>query len=45
MYLYVRGMAGPDTPVVDGGRCGVFTWHPPTAILDDLSKVLDGGER
>ncbi|WP_205744780.1 UvrD-helicase domain-containing protein [Yimella sp. RIT 621] len=45
MYLYVRGMAGPATPVVDGGRCGVFTWHPPAAILDDLSKVLDGGER
>ena len=26
-YLYVRGMCGPATPVVDGMPCGVFTWQ------------------
>ena len=29
LYLYVRGMCGPDTPVVDGVPCGVFTWRAP----------------
>ena len=28
LYLFVRGMTGPDTPVVDGTPCGVFTWQP-----------------
>lgn len=28
MYLFVRGMAGPDAPVVDGERCGVARWRP-----------------
>ncbi|MFD1824428.1 UvrD-helicase domain-containing protein [Mumia zhuanghuii] len=42
MYLYLRGMAGPDTPLVDGHPCGVFSWRPPVAMLEDLSAVLDG---
>ena len=29
LYLFVRGMIGPDTPVVDGTPCGVFAWRPP----------------
>ena len=29
LYLFVRGMCGPDTPVVDGVPCGVFSWAPP----------------
>ena len=29
LYLFVRGMVGPDTPVVDGTPCGVFAWRPP----------------
>ncbi|CRK50457.1 RecBCD enzyme subunit RecB [Rhodococcus sp. RD6.2] len=37
-YLFVRGMAGPDTP--DG--CGVFEWHPPAALITDLSDLLAG---
>ena len=28
LYLYVRGMCGPDTPEVDGVPCGVFSWQP-----------------
>lgn len=38
LYLFVRGMAGPDTP--DG--CGVFAWRPPAATITDLSDLLDG---
>jgi exodeoxyribonuclease V beta subunit len=42
LYLFVRGMAGPDTPVVDGSPCGVFAWHPPAALVTDLSDLLEG---
>ncbi|UFS98817.1 UvrD-helicase domain-containing protein [Nocardia huaxiensis] len=37
-YLFVRGMVGPETP--DG--CGVFDWHPPAALVEDLSALLAG---
>jgi exodeoxyribonuclease V beta subunit len=43
-YLFVRGMLGADTPAVDGARCGVFSWHPPGALVAALSDVLDGRE-
>jgi exodeoxyribonuclease V beta subunit len=42
-YLFIRGMVGADTPAVDGGRCGVFSWHPPGELVVALSDVLDGG--
>ncbi len=42
MYLYLRGMAGPTTPAVDGRPCGVFSWRPPAVLLEELSAVLDG---
>ena len=42
LYLYVRGMCGPDTPLVDGHPCGVFSWRPPAAMVVELSDVLDG---
>lgn len=45
LYLYVRGMCGPQTPVVDGTPCGVFSWQPPPALVEDLSALLDGGDR
>ncbi|GMA42092.1 UvrD-helicase domain-containing protein [Mobilicoccus caccae] len=45
LYLYVRGMCGPATPVVDGRPCGVFSWRPPAALVEDLSLLLDGGAR
>ena len=41
-YLYLRGMCGPETPVVDGTPSGVFTWRPPAALVTDLSDLLDG---
>ena len=42
LYLYVRGMCGPDTPVVDGHPCGVFSWRPPVALVTGVSDLLDG---
>ncbi len=41
-YLFVRGMAGPAAPVVPGMPCGVFTWHPPTALVLAASDLLGG---
>ena len=43
LYLFLRGMTGPDTPRVDGTPCGVFAWRPPTGLLPALSDVLDRG--
>jgi len=41
-YLYLRGMCGPDTPLVDGQPCGVFAWQPPVGLVVELSDLLDG---
>ena len=45
LYLFVRGMAGAETPVVDGLPCGVFSWRPSGALVAELSDRLDGDER
>ncbi|HYP46589.1 MAG TPA: UvrD-helicase domain-containing protein [Propionibacteriaceae bacterium] len=42
LYLFVRGMAGPDTPVIDGMPCGVFSWRPPPELVGELSDLLEG---
>jgi len=42
LYLFVRGMSGPGTPVVDGGRCGVMAWRPPDSLVVALSALLTG---
>ncbi len=42
LYLYLRGMCGPETPVVDGEPCGVFSWRPPVALVEEISDLLDG---
>lgn len=44
LYLFVRGMAGPATPVVDGTPCGVLGWRPPSTLVTDLSDLLAGRE-
>lgn len=41
-YLFVRGMDGPDTPVVDGTTCGVFTWTPSARLVERASAILSG---
>jgi exodeoxyribonuclease V beta subunit len=40
LYLFLRGMVGPETPP----GCGVFAWRPPAALVEALSDVLDRGE-
>jgi exodeoxyribonuclease V beta subunit len=42
LYLYLRGMCGPETPLVDGNPCGVFAWRPPAALVEAISDLLDG---
>jgi exodeoxyribonuclease V beta subunit len=45
LYLFVRGMCGVDTPVLDGHPAGVFSWEPPPGLVAALSDVLDEGRR
>ncbi len=42
LYLYVRGMVGSGTPLVDGVPCGIVSWRPPTALITELSDLLAG---
>ena len=42
LYLFIRGMCGPDTPSVDGHPAGVFSWRPPTELVIAVSDLLDG---
>ena len=42
LYLFLRGMCGPETPVVDGHVAGVFDWAPPAALVTDLSDLVEG---
>jgi exodeoxyribonuclease V beta subunit len=44
-YLFVRGMCGPHTPVVDGAPTGVFSWRPDPALVDEVSALLAGQPR
>ena len=43
MYLFLRGMCGPDTPVADGHPAGVFSWQPPASLITALSDLVDAG--
>ncbi|TYP86905.1 UvrD-helicase domain-containing protein [Blastococcus xanthinilyticus] len=38
LYLFVRGMAGPETPA----GAGVFSWTPPPGLVPELSDLLAG---
>lgn len=42
LYLYLRGMAGPETPRIAGSPHGVFAWRPPAALIEEPSALLDG---
>jgi exodeoxyribonuclease V beta subunit len=44
-YLFVRGMCGAETPVIDGQPCGVFSWQPPAELVVTLSDLLDAGRK
>ena len=41
-YLFVRGMAGPGVPGVDGRPDGVCHWDIPPALVGALSDLLHG---
>jgi exodeoxyribonuclease V beta subunit len=43
LYLFVRGMCGEQTPIVDGHPTGVFSWRPPPALIVAMSDLLDAG--
>ena len=43
LYLFVRGMTGPDAPATDGVPAGVFSWRPPDAVVTELSDLFDRG--
>ena len=43
MYLFLRGMCGPDTPVVDGHPAGVFSWQPPASLIAAMSDLVWAG--
>jgi exodeoxyribonuclease V beta subunit len=40
IYLFLRGVTGPDTPIVDGERCGVARWQPPVEMIVALSRLF-----
>jgi exodeoxyribonuclease V beta subunit len=41
-YLFVRGMVGVDTPVVNGIRNGVLAWRPSTQTILAVDAILGG---
>ena len=43
LYLFVRGMCGADSPVIDGHPAGVFDWRPPAALIVAMSELFDAG--
>ncbi|WP_040160358.1 UvrD-helicase domain-containing protein [Nigerium massiliense] len=44
-YLFVRGMAGPQTPLVGEHPLGVFSWRPSPELVAAVSALLAGGAR
>jgi exodeoxyribonuclease V beta subunit len=43
-YLFMRGMIGEHTRVVDGVADGVFVWRPSTELVIGADRVLGGGD-
>jgi len=44
LYLFLRGMCGPETPTVADTPHGVFAWTPSPALVTELSDLLRGGD-
>jgi exodeoxyribonuclease V beta subunit len=42
LYLFLRGMCGPETPVIGGHVAGVFDWSPSGTLVTELSDLLEG---
>ena len=43
VYFFLRGMIGPDSPLIDGRRPGVFTWAPNPPLVLAVDQLLGGG--
>jgi exodeoxyribonuclease V beta subunit len=43
LYLFLRGMCGPDARFADGAVPGVFGWFPPAALVTAASDLLAAG--
>jgi exodeoxyribonuclease V beta subunit len=44
-YLFVRGMVGSATPMLEGEPYGVFSWRPPAATVVAIDALFRGGGR
>ncbi len=42
LYLFLRGMCGPDAVATAGSAPGVFSWRPPAALVTETSDLLAG---
>ncbi len=42
LYLFLRGMCGPDVALEGGAQPGVFAWRPRAALVVAASDVLAG---
>ena len=46
LYLFLRGMCGTALGTApEGEEPGVWSWHPPAGLIEDLSDLLAGGTR
>jgi exodeoxyribonuclease V beta subunit len=45
LYLFLRGMCGPQVVAADGSIPGVFAWQPPASVITGLSDLLAKGRR
>ena len=43
LYLFLRGMCGPEVRLADGTVPGVFAWRPPTELVLAASDLLATG--
>jgi exodeoxyribonuclease V beta subunit len=43
-YLFVRGMTGAETPVINGQVRGLSAWRPSTEVLRRLDALFAGKE-
>jgi exodeoxyribonuclease V beta subunit len=43
LYLFLRGMSGPDVVFADGAVPGVFAWQPPAGLVGAVSDLLAVG--
>jgi exodeoxyribonuclease V beta subunit len=43
LYLFLRGMCGPEIVFADGAVPGVFAWRPPASLVVAASELLAVG--